>query len=73
LVIYHKKLQKFQIDTQTDNLFRLTTLFLRYTYKKLTQKDYTHKKWLGLGSCEGTSSVIESSSHPNIFYIFLCW
>jgi len=57
------------MNTDTDNLFRLNTLLLRYTYKKLAPEIYSHKKcWLG--SCEGTSSVIEPSSHTLSY--FLC-
>jgi len=40
--------------------FLSTRSYCDYTYKKLAQKDYTHKNWLGLGSYEGTSPVIES-------------
>jgi len=51
-------------DIDKDNLFRLNRLLLQLHERKVSTKDYTYKKRLGLWSCEGTSTVIECVFYP---------
>jgi len=61
------------MNTDIDKLFlntRLNTLVLRLHVQKLAPEILLPKEVVGTESCEGTSSVIESSSLPRSFICF---